>query len=399
MAKVFIILCFVNCHCFAQNVSGRKAKANYELGEKYFNEGDWQGAMQYLDSCIVLDPFFFEAYYTRAIAKERVGDIHGAIADYGVMIHLDPDFTESYWNRAILYFEVEYYELSNTDLYSLLQIPENETNAIYFRTRYPDNGVSGVATLESMEAQIYNQLGLVAQKMEKYNLAIAHFTRSLELFGYDADFLVNRSLAYESTQQFACAENDLRLAKRLDPDNSLVNFNLARIEEASGKNSQVIASYTSIIEQSPEFSEAYAKRGIAKLKIGDLEGAKSDYDSALIYGADDPLIWMNRGIVQHRMKRFHEAASDLSKALELNPALENAYFNRGNSLMKMEQFERAINDYNSAILYYPSFAMAYYNRGIAYHRNDQLEEACKNIQKAMDLGVAQAKTTLDKMCK
>ena len=67
--------------------------------------------------------------------------------------------------------------------------------------------------------------------------------------------------------------------------------------------------------------------------------------------------------------------------------------------MKMEQFERAINDYNSAILYYPSFAMAYYNRGIAYHRNDQLEEACKNIQKAMDLGVAQAKTTLDKMCK
>ena len=75
------------------------------------------------------------------------------------MIHLQPEFTEALWNRAVLRYQIEHYELANEDFYKLLELPENETNAIYFTQKYPDKGVSGVGTLETMRAQIYNYSG------------------------------------------------------------------------------------------------------------------------------------------------------------------------------------------------------------------------------------------------
>jgi len=377
----------------------RDAKTHFKLGEKYYSEGNWMNAIHHFDTCISIQPLHFNAFYSRAIARERTGDLHGAIADYGSMIHIDPEFTEAYWNRALLYYEVQFYELSNNDLYALLQLPEDETNAVYFKTTYPDAGITGIATLETMKAQIFNQLGLVAYSMEEFQLAVAHFTRSLEFDSQNADYLVNRSLSYEAMEQYTFATNDLNLAGKLDPENTLVAYNIARIQESTGSTNDLISTYTVIIKNAPEFAEAYAKRGIAKMQIGDLNGALADYDSAIYFSPDDALLWLNRGIIRLKLKEYHKAYSDLNKSLDLNPILEEAYFNRGNTLMKMDQHTKAIDDYNIAIMYYPSFGMAYYNRGIAYHRTDQLIKACEDVEKAIKMGIKQAKVTYEKMCR
>lgn len=394
---LLIVLLTISSFVSAQTYQ-REAKAHFKLGEKYFTEGSWMKAIQQYDSCVSIQPLGFDAYYARAIAKERIGDKPGAITDYSIMIHLDPEFTESYWNRSILYYETEFYDLANADLYSLLQIPENETNAIYFITRYPDDGVSGISTLESMQSQVYNQLGLCAFKMKNYQLSVSHYTDALELEHNNPDVLVNRSLSYEAMNQFGFASNDLQLASQLDPDNTLVAYNLARIEEAQGNKSKIISTYTTIIERNPGFAEAYAKRGIAKLQAGDLQGARSDYDSAILHSPKDELMWINRGIIQHRMRNYHPAFADFTKAIELSPADEVAFFNRGNTLMSLEQFDKAINDYNSAIKYDPSNAMSYYNRGIAFHRISELDLACLDLETARKLGVEKAKITIEKMC-
>lgn len=371
----------------------RDADRHFSLGEKAFEGQSWVDAIAHFDTAIAYNPAHFDAFYSRAIAREQTGDLDGAIADYGAMIHLDPDFTETYWNRSMLYFNEGRYDLAKKDLLLLLDTPENETNAIYFTKRYPDDGVSGVSSLETMRALIYNQLGLTAHKLHNYEQAVTYFTTAIEL-NRTADALINRAQSFEALGQVGLAKNDLRLAHQLDPDNLLTMYNIAGLED----NHDAIATYTQIIEDNPQFAEAYAKRGIARLQTGDVSGAKSDYDNAIKYGSDDAVIWLNRGMIHYEQQNYQKAHSDLSKAIRLNPRLEDAYFNRGNVSMKLEEFENAEKDYSATIRLNNVHQMAFYNRGIARHRQKYVQQACEDVQRAVDLGMNSAQETLRKMC-
>jgi len=395
---VLLLLCALTVR--SQEIRPQKiAEEYYRLGEVAFKKGDWMQAASYYDSCLFINTTHFDAHFSRAIARENTGNFAGAINDYSVLIHLNPTMTEFLWNRAILYYQMEHYNLANEDLYDLLKLPEAETNAVYFKQSYPDGGVSSVATLKTMKSQIYNYLGLIAYEKNQIELAIKHYNRAIELDPRNPDVLVNRSQAYEATNEPERAEADLKSALILDPRYSLARYHLARLQEMNASHTGLIETYNTIIMESPEFSEAYAKRGLAKMNSGDLYGALADYDFAILYGSGDPVLWMNRGIIKLRTDNLSGAYSDLSKAVEMRYDLENAWLNRGNVLMKMKRYEDAIHDYDIAIMYYPEFAMAYYNRGVARYNVRENESACRDIEKALALGMKKAEHTLQKMCR
>ncbi len=375
------------------------AESYFRQGETAFKKDNLMLAEAYYDSCIFILPTHFQAHFSRAIARENTGYPEGAISDYSVLIHLNPEFTEALWSRAVLHYRLQHYDLARQDLYTLLRLPEVETNAVYFQQRYPDNGVSKVATLKTMKAQIYNYLGMVAKKLTQYDQALEHFDAALYLEPDNADILVNRAQTFETVGNIASAKKDLQTALSVQPDNSLAKYNLARLQEKSASYNELIDTYSSIIQATPAFPEAYAKRGLARMNNGDLKGALSDYDSAILYGSEDPVLWMNRGILQLKSDNPDEAYSDLSKAIGLRPDMENAWMNRGNALMKLKRYEDAVRNYDMAIMYYPDFAMAFYNRGIARYNLQQKAEACNDIKKAINLGMEQAASTLRKMCK
>ena len=207
-------------------------------------------------------------------------------------------------------------------------------------------------------------LGLVNYELNNFELALAHYSNAFRNDSLHSDILVNRSQTYEALGVRDYAINDLKMAIRLDPNNSVAKYNLARVQEIEGKQEELVDTYTSIIEDSPYFSEAYAKRGLAKMNSGDLAGALQDYDSAIFHDKKDPIIWLNRGIIHMRLGYNDHAFADLTMAIDLKSDLEDAYLNRGNVHMKLKRYDQALKDYDAAIFYYSEYAMAYYNRGI-----------------------------------
>ena len=185
----------------------------------------------------------------------------------------------------------------------------------------------------------------------------------------------------------------------IDPQNTLAKYNLARIQQTNDSSEKLVHTYDNILKDQPGFSEAYAKRGLAKLKTGDLAGALLDYDSAIYFKSEDPLLWLNRGMIRMKLDDLPGAYSDLTKAIDLRPNLEDAFLNRGNVLMKMLRYEEAIHDYDRALLYYPGLAMAYYNRGLAHYNMTDKGLACKDLRRAVELGISKAEQTLEQMCK
>ena len=395
-----IMLMTATLCAWSQAVKPKKeAEYFFKLGEAAFITDKLMLAEAFYDSCIFISPTHFQAHFSRAIARENTGNPEGAIIDYSILIHLNPEFTEALWSRAVLHFQLHHYELADHDFSKLLKLPEVETNAVYFQQRYPDSGVSKVATLKTMRAHIYNYLGMVANKLAQYDQAFDYFDEALSIEPDNADILVNRAQTFETVGNLTSAKKDLRTALSIHPDNLLAKYNLARLQEESTSYNDLIDTYSSIIQDTPGFPEAYAKRGLARMNNGDLNGALSDYDSAILYGSGDPVLWMNRGILKLKLSNPDGAYSDLSKAIELRPDLENAWLNRGNALMKLKKYEDAVQNYDVAIMYYPDFAMAYYNRGIARYNQQHKEIACHDIKKALELGMEQAESTLRKMCK
>jgi Tfp pilus assembly protein PilF len=77
--------------------------AFHHLGTHYKDAlGAPAEAMPYFNQALEINPDFHAAYYNRAQARERIGDIDGAIEDYTSVIERQPRHERAYNNRGVL---------------------------------------------------------------------------------------------------------------------------------------------------------------------------------------------------------------------------------------------------------------------------------------------------------
>ena len=84
------------------------APDNYvkSAAQKYFDKGDYRGALADYNQAIALDPFDGYAYTLRGYLKEKkLNDIQGALADYDQAISLGYKSAHAY--RDVLTFLIE----------------------------------------------------------------------------------------------------------------------------------------------------------------------------------------------------------------------------------------------------------------------------------------------------
>ena len=155
----------------------------------------------------------------------------------------------------------------------------------------------------------------------------------------------------------------------------------------SGKFLDAIEHYSSAIELSPLFAEAYNNRGIAKGYWGGrkrLEEAVEDYDQAIELNPQYGKAYYNRGLAKAHLGRPEEAIEDYDKLIELSPEDAEAYNHRGDAKFSLEKFEEAIKDYSQAIELSPKDAKTYTSRGTAKIRLGRPEEAIEDCNRAIE---------------
>ena len=125
-----------------------------------------------------------------------------------------------------------------------------------------------------------------------------------------------------------------------------------------------IADCDRALEIRPQYARAYNNRGNAKSNMGDYEGAIADYDRAIEISPQYTMAYSNRGITKRKMGDYKGAIADYDRAIEISPQYTIAYSNRGVAKSNMGDYEGAIADYDRAIEISPQYAAAYSNRGI-----------------------------------
>ncbi len=199
---------------------------------------------------------------------------------------------------------------------------------------------------------IFSSLGIVQQRMGKYEEAIESFTLSLNIYPHYIPVLLNRASLY------------LEL----------------------GELNRAILDYNEVLAQDTDHVEALLMRAYIYMSRIQYQESRADYDHLLKI---DPQNYAGRlGLVTlgQRMGNQKESLELLNDLILEFPTESELYIARANLQFDMQHADVAILDLEEAIRLNPTDPTSYYVRGEIYLSMKKTALARQNFEKAISLG-------------
>jgi tetratricopeptide (TPR) repeat protein len=108
-------------------------------------------------------------------------------------------------------------------------------------------------------------------------------------------------------------------------------------------------AFDQAVRGQPGSADAYANRGVTRMRLGNLTGAIEDLSTAITLAPRDPVLFYNRGNVLVAAGHPELAIGDYTRAVEINPLYARAWFNRGSARALARQHEAAVADWRHAM--------------------------------------------------
>ncbi|MBF0443981.1 MAG: tetratricopeptide repeat protein [Magnetococcales bacterium] len=243
--------------------------------------------------------------------------------------------------------------------------------------QYPEADQLCSAILQAYPTHIdaINLLGVIAQKINRHDLAVEQFSRAIAIDNSTAILYYNLGTSLYPLGRVEEAVVALKIAVDKEPGNFQIKNYLKNIQKKQplkkGNN-----------KQDNRFKIAF-QQGIKLHQNGKLDAALNSYNSALILQPDNPALLSNIGLALHSKGRLTQAVQAYQKAITIKPDHAQAHYNLGNILKEQKKDKRAIEHYNKAIAVQPDYLDAYNNLGNTLKERGELDEAVAILEKAI----------------
>ena len=173
-----------------------------------------------------------------------------------------------------------------------------------------------------------------------------------------------------------------RLMAQYDKD---VFFMRGRQALSEGKYARAIENFNVLSQLDTTDYWTFFFRGIAKYNLGDLRGAKRDFDRSVRINPVFTNGYHYMGITQSRFGNYDAALTDFQTAIDLRPGYDGLYFSRGVTYFLSQQFDKAVSDFDRYIRKEPKDPTAYLNRGASWLFLGDTLKAVTDYNKAIRL--------------
>lgn len=135
-------------------------------------------------------------------------------------------------------------------------------------------------------------------------------------------------------------------------------FNDGNLNTRSGKYTDAIKIYDSVISEGKEInnpalketiSRAYFMKGICFVKLKNLTEATRAYQEAINIDPNNEKAFFNLGYVYRRQGKSQESINAFQSAVNVDPACKEAYYMMGNTFRRMKQYAKAIACFEQAV--------------------------------------------------
>lgn len=256
----------------AEQVADNSAAANDDEQPKLPAGTPTQELIKTLTANIAKSPNDLESFYLRALAYEKEHQYGAAILDYNEVLRISPKNANALFNRALMNVKKLNFDAAIADF-------------------------DAVQSLRPDDAKIFNSRGLVYVEQGSLMSALRDYAQAIKLNPKYGKAYFNRGTLYERQKKLKEAKADYDKA---------IEFNQADDED------------TDAAEANDRLTEAYYRRAIMSLNLGDARSALDDANYVIEHSPKNAKAFKLRAAINSQLGNTAAAASDESTATTLS---------------------------------------------------------------------------------
>jgi tetratricopeptide (TPR) repeat protein len=137
---------------------------------------------------------------------------------------------------------------------------------------------------------------------------------------------------------------------------------------------QAVEAYTKAIDLRPFYADAHVGLGDARAAKGEVDGAISAYQKALVFNPANPRVYMSLGKIYYSEKGlYYESVTAYKKAIELDAQSVEARMGLGEVYEDKGLYREAVDEYKKVIELEAKHTGALYNLALVYEKVDPKE--------------------------
>jgi len=300
-----------------------------------------------------------------------------AIAFYTQQLEFNPEDVHALMLRSELYRALGQTEAANEDLRSALAINPYARlylNREYRKEMFPKKSYSYVslANKDGGSADFDKSFLLTKQYLEMIN--------GSELIANDAE-LIDRVLTALLNQDLDDAQTLLNEVEPTDSNAALYHDIKGLLELKAGNPAEAIVHFDQSLDINPNFVTAYHNRAVANKKLGRLEAAEEDFNSALQINSSIAQLHFGKGSLLELRGDIPEAMAHYQAASSYDGQYHQASTNYSSLLKSTGEYTEALIEINQLIDDNPEIPENYYVRGGLHFIYGEYTNAIKDLER------------------
>ena len=199
--------------------------------------------------------------------------------------------------------------------------------------------------IRSDSPEIYNNLGNIFERRQKYGKAIKQYKKAIQLKSDFFEAYFNLANSLRKIKKYRLALNSFKIALNINPNIPKVYLNIGLILEEQKKLAEAIDIFQQLIDKFPGFMEGYNKLGITYKKTDQFDKAKAIFKKGIDKDKNYVRFYGNLANVLQSEGKYPEALSYYSKAIQVEPFYHEAIFSRSLLYLLLGKFEQGWQDY------------------------------------------------------
>jgi tetratricopeptide (TPR) repeat protein len=167
--------------------------------------------------------------------------------------------------------------------------------------------------------------------------------------------------------------------------NHISLFQKGLTEYENGNIDNAIRLFDKIIELNPSLSDAYTKRGDARLSFHQFKEAIQDYTQAIKLDSSSIYSYTERALLYEILGDKKKAYKDYQSAAKIPVSSSKEYAEKGYLLLKENKYDSALEFLNRSISLDPKNIDAYLWRALAYERIKKFHKAIIDYDLAINI--------------
>ncbi|MEM6264326.1 MAG: tetratricopeptide repeat protein [Bacteroidota bacterium] len=283
-------------------------------------------------------------YNKRGVLHYKSWEYEKAQKDYSLAIKKDPSFTLAYFNRGLAFKMNGQPVLALRDLDKFLANDSSDVEAFLVRADLlltqnllpqAEEDFLHILSIDPAHTEAHYGLATTYLNQGEYHSAISILDKGLSIDKGNSSFYLAKAKALEAINQPAEALAILKAARTLSPQNLELLMRQASLSVSLKEYESALQAFNILAQKRRNDPIVLTSRSYVLIQLGEFEKALRDCDAALEADTTFYLTHSNRGLANLRMGNLEAAEQDLLNTLRLNP--DHPYAYRNLALLRIAQ--------------------------------------------------------------